>query len=270
MGMRLEPKPDCVLVDGCNRPPELLRQGEQWTRGSRMQEMAKADTKQSRLSTFFSARKPEPKAARANAPWRPSRVESVINGDAEVLSISAASIIAKVHRDRLMSELHGKYPVYGFAEHKGYGTASHLEALKIHGPCPEHRRSFGPIKEDAEPTSAEGSGLLDALHALKSSESLTAAATPAKNIPAKRSSGKRLSDTVTTPAKETEASAGAAPPTKRGRKAVVAKTAETPVKNANPVGGVSVNANAGTVKLKPKPRNNRDKVIKAPGAVADT
>lgn len=71
--------------------------------------------------------------------------EAVVGGDAKVRSISAASIIAKVTRDRLMEELHAQYPVYGFAGHKGYGTAEHLAALRQHGPCPEHRRSFAPV-----------------------------------------------------------------------------------------------------------------------------
>ena len=71
--------------------------------------------------------------------------EAIVGGDAKVASISAASILAKVHRDRLCQELHERYPVYGFASHKGYGTAEHLQALREHGPCPEHRRSFAPV-----------------------------------------------------------------------------------------------------------------------------
>ena len=68
--------------------------------------------------------------------------DGIPGGDQRVLSISAASIVAKVHRDRLMCELHCHYPAYGFDRNKGYGTAEHLEALSRHGPCPLHRRSF--------------------------------------------------------------------------------------------------------------------------------
>ena len=74
----------------------------------------------------------------------PSR--SIIKGDAKSASIAAASIIAKVTRDRLMDEYDKEYPQYGFASHKGYGTAQHIEALKKYGPCPIHRMSFEPIK----------------------------------------------------------------------------------------------------------------------------
>ena len=67
---------------------------------------------------------------------------SIIKGDAKSVSIAAASIIAKVTRDRLMKELDEKYPQYGFASNKGYGSAAHIEALKKYGPCEIHRRSF--------------------------------------------------------------------------------------------------------------------------------
>lgn len=73
------------------------------------------------------------------------QAEAVVRGDALVPSISAASIIAKVHRDRLCNELHERFPHYGFEGHKGYATAAHLEALQRHGACPEHRRSFAPV-----------------------------------------------------------------------------------------------------------------------------
>ena len=66
----------------------------------------------------------------------------IIKGDAKSLSNGAASIVAKVTRDRIMWEMDGIYPEYGFAGHKGYGTAAHVEALKTYGPCPIHRRSF--------------------------------------------------------------------------------------------------------------------------------
>lgn len=71
--------------------------------------------------------------------------EAIVRGDALVPAISAASILAKVTRDRWCAELHQQYPHYGFAGHKGYGTAAHLAALAQHGPCPEHRRSFAPV-----------------------------------------------------------------------------------------------------------------------------
>jgi len=70
---------------------------------------------------------------------------AIIKGDRDVASISAASILAKTARDALLAELHLLYPVYGFAQNKGYGTPQHLEALERHGPCPAHRRSFAPV-----------------------------------------------------------------------------------------------------------------------------
>ncbi len=70
-----------------------------------------------------------------------------VGGDANVFSIAAASIYAKVFRDRIMKEFHEEFPEYGFDKHKGYGTKLHLEALKKHGPCKIHRWSFGPVKE---------------------------------------------------------------------------------------------------------------------------
>ena len=75
----------------------------------------------------------------------PSR--AIVKGDAKSASIAAASIVAKVHRDHLMIELDKLYPGYGFAEHKGYGTAQHLEALRTLGVTPIHRRSFRPVRE---------------------------------------------------------------------------------------------------------------------------
>ncbi|MCU0761533.1 MAG: ribonuclease HII [Hydrogenophaga sp.] len=71
--------------------------------------------------------------------------EAIVSGDALVPSISAASILAKVTRDRLLGELHQQYPEYGFDRHKGYGTAEHLKALSQHGALPVHRRSFAPV-----------------------------------------------------------------------------------------------------------------------------
>ena len=71
--------------------------------------------------------------------------KNIIKGDRLIFSIAAASIIAKVTRDRLMKKFHEQYPRYGFDRHKGYGTKMHLENLKKYGPCPIHRFSFGPV-----------------------------------------------------------------------------------------------------------------------------
>lgn len=73
------------------------------------------------------------------------RAEAIVKGDSKVQAISAASILAKVTRDRWCAELDTQYPQYGFAGHKGYGTAEHLAALQTHGACPEHRKTFGPV-----------------------------------------------------------------------------------------------------------------------------
>jgi ribonuclease HII len=73
---------------------------------------------------------------------------AVVRGDSLSFSIAAASVIAKVTRDRLMVACGRLYPVYGFAQHKGYGTPEHLAALAKHGPCPLHRRSFAPLKPE--------------------------------------------------------------------------------------------------------------------------
>ena len=72
----------------------------------------------------------------------PGEARAIIHGDALSYMIGAASIVAKVARDRYMIELDARYPQYGFARNKGYGTREHIEALKRFGPCPEHRRSF--------------------------------------------------------------------------------------------------------------------------------
>ena len=74
-------------------------------------------------------------------------VRPIIKGDSLSVSIAAASIVAKVTRDRLMASYHDVFPEYGFLSHKGYGTAEHLERLARHGPCPIHRRSFTPVHE---------------------------------------------------------------------------------------------------------------------------
>ena len=73
---------------------------------------------------------------------------AIVKGDARSYSIAAASVLAKVTRDRLMLEFDRQFPEYGFAEHKGYGTARHLAAIAAHGPCPIHRKSFAPLKPE--------------------------------------------------------------------------------------------------------------------------
>ncbi|MEK9689569.1 MAG: ribonuclease HII [Burkholderiaceae bacterium] len=72
--------------------------------------------------------------------------EAIVQGDAKVACISAASILAKTTRDALMCQLHQQYPQYAFETHKGYGTAAHIAALREHGACPAHRRSFKPVE----------------------------------------------------------------------------------------------------------------------------
>ncbi|MBO9353678.1 ribonuclease HII [Bordetella petrii] len=81
------------------------------------------------------------------APALRCTVQTVIKGDALVPAISAASILAKTARDADLLRLHALYPQYGFDQHKGYGTPMHMERLREHGPCPEHRRSFAPVRE---------------------------------------------------------------------------------------------------------------------------
>ena len=75
------------------------------------------------------------------------RAEAIVKGDSKVPAISAASILAKVHRDRWCLAYDLEFPQYGFAKHKGYGTAEHLAALKAHGACPQHRKTFRPVTE---------------------------------------------------------------------------------------------------------------------------
>ncbi len=80
-------------------------------------------------------------------PVLPMRAEAIVKGDALVAAISAASILAKVTRDRWCAEVDQQYPAYGFAKHKGYGTAEHLAALQAHGACPAHRTTFRPVTD---------------------------------------------------------------------------------------------------------------------------
>jgi ribonuclease HII len=81
----------------------------------------------------------------AEVPGLAGAQRAVVDGDARLLSVAAASIVAKVVRDRIMDRLDRVWPAYGFARHKGYGTAEHLEALERLGPCPLHRYSFTPV-----------------------------------------------------------------------------------------------------------------------------
>jgi len=79
--------------------------------------------------------------------FSPIKQKPLVHGDSLSASIAAASIVAKVTRDRLMGEMHKRFPVYGFESHKGYGTEEHLRALELHGACHEHRLTFGPVME---------------------------------------------------------------------------------------------------------------------------
>jgi ribonuclease HII len=79
-----------------------------------------------------------------------NHVECIIKGDSKCFSIAAASIIAKVTRDRLMHDADGRWPVYGFKTHKGYGTKGHMAAVRLYGPCPIHRLTFRPLPEIVE------------------------------------------------------------------------------------------------------------------------
>lgn len=90
------------------------------------------------------------------APDLGCRVETIIGGDGLVASISAASVLAKVYRDRLMLSMHELYPGYGFDRHKGYPTAFHLRRLDELGPCPIHRKSFAPVRRVIERQSGKG------------------------------------------------------------------------------------------------------------------
>lgn len=82
------------------------------------------------------------------APDMDYQTRTVVKGDALSISIAAASILAKVSRDRVMSDLHAQFPAYGWGSNAGYGTAAHLEAIKTHGICAHHRKSFEPIKSN--------------------------------------------------------------------------------------------------------------------------
>lgn len=91
-------------------------------------------------------------------PGLPCPSTPIVRGDAKSLLIAAASVVAKVVRDALMTSLDGQYPQYGFGRHKGYGTPDHIQALMEHGPCPAHRRTFRPVREAMELRARAGSG----------------------------------------------------------------------------------------------------------------
>jgi ribonuclease HII len=83
------------------------------------------------------------------------RQKAIVGGDAKSFSIAAASVIAKVTRDRMMLRVHEQFPNYNFAQHKGYATPEHLAALEKYGPSPVHRRSFAPVRQTVEPVQVE-------------------------------------------------------------------------------------------------------------------
>lgn len=106
-----------------------------------------------RLARTLKAEMPAGLLVLVDGPYKIKRLavsqEAVVNGDARSLSIAAASIFAKVLRDRWMARLEALHPGYGLAKHKGYGTAAHLAALRVLGPSPIHRFSFAPVKKAA-------------------------------------------------------------------------------------------------------------------------
>ena len=85
-------------------------------------------------------------------------VEAVVKGDGKLACVAAASILAKTERDRLLTALAAEYPSYGFDRHFGYGTPAHLAALREHGPCPEHRRTYAPVRALLEGIGEKGTG----------------------------------------------------------------------------------------------------------------
>lgn len=102
------------------------------------------------MSEAIAALEPEPTLVRVDGNHAPAialPVQTLIGGDRSDHAISAASIVAKVHRDHLMEDWHRRYPDYGFDRHKGYPTRAHLQILERLGPCPAHRRSFQPVAQ---------------------------------------------------------------------------------------------------------------------------
>lgn len=117
--------------------PDLFRKINQETRNNK-QTNSKSQIANLKTIILFDGNKTIPNLSMEQ--------KTVVNGDKTVKSISAASIVAKVMRDRIMLEMHQKYPQYRFDKHKGYGTKLHMEALQKYGPCEIHRRSFAPVK----------------------------------------------------------------------------------------------------------------------------
>jgi ribonuclease HII len=115
----LRAQPDCLLIDGNQPIPAKLFQGSRW----------------SSMASVYQ--------------------QTIVKGDQLCLSIAAASIVAKVARDEMMVGFDRQFPEYGFAGHKGYGSAAHLEALRRHGPSPIHRKSFAPVRHIIEATREE-------------------------------------------------------------------------------------------------------------------
>lgn len=115
----LERKPDCLLIDGNQPIPAKLLHESRWSANS--------------------------------TPYQ----KTIVKGDQLCLSIAAASIVAKVARDEMMVGYDKEFPAYGFAGHKGYGSAAHLEALRRYGPSPIHRKSFAPVRDLIERTREE-------------------------------------------------------------------------------------------------------------------
>ena len=107
------------------------------------------------MARALAALSPAPALALIDGTHIPQNIQcagrAIVDGDALEPAISAASILAKVARDRIMCELDARHPGYGFARHKGYATPEHLAALQKLGPCPIHRRSFAPVRRHAEP-----------------------------------------------------------------------------------------------------------------------
>ena len=131
---QLEPMPDYLLIDGSHQIPlEFLLKGNGQQAIGNRQEITGGGEKLLPNASCLMPGFPHQRA--------------IIRGDQLCLSIAAASILAKVARDRMMVEYDGLYPQYGFAQHKGYGSPSHLAALRDHGPSPIHRRSFRPVRE---------------------------------------------------------------------------------------------------------------------------
>jgi ribonuclease HII len=121
---------------------------------SRVDEIGPYEAALEAMSSAVRALDPQPDYVLVDArrlPLLEVRQEAVIGGDGKHLSIAAASILAKVHRDAQMRELDLLHPGYGFAEHKGYGTREHLQALEHLGPCPEHRRRYAPVRRLLDP-----------------------------------------------------------------------------------------------------------------------